>query len=299
MDFHSPYQQSMGDVVFWTWMDEGGPSAPDEPIYRSVAQGLQSHTLTENGNHYGGLPGFNTLPKEQNWVYANTQICALLMEITQDNYWTGAMVDTIAARVGRGNFYLMDRALVGPGVCGAVTDAASGAPLQGEIRIQELSEPGIGPYLADPETGRYWRFLNGGTCTLTVHVKDHEDQTRTISIGSGWDVEDFALVPVQSAVSGPQPSGGPGQAALVAENPLRAGGIIRLRAAPGEKVSCELFDLRGSRVRCLFSGTSPVSERSLVFDGLDGSGKPLLPGVYLSRTEVDGKVSAGKIAYVR
>ena len=154
LDYHSPFQQTMGNTVFWTWMNTGGLPAPDEEFYHSVARDLMNRTETEiDGHHYSGLPGYNTLPKEQNWIYADLQSCALIMEISRDNWWSGAMVDTIAARVGRGSFSLMERALSGPGLAGRVTDAFTGAPIQAEIRVSVAYYPQLGPFLTEAEFG--------------------------------------------------------------------------------------------------------------------------------------------------
>jgi len=90
-----------------------------------------------NGNVYS----YNEVPKEQCWIYANTGICAFVMEISLQYWWTGAVVDTIAARFGRGHFYLMERALSGPGLTGFVTAAHTGLPVEAEIVVQQVHDP--------------------------------------------------------------------------------------------------------------------------------------------------------------
>lgn len=305
LDYHSPYQQTMGNAIFWTWMETGGLPAPDEEFYHSVARDLMNRSQTEiDGHHYSGLPGFNTLPKEQNWIYANLQSCALIMEISRDNWWSGAMVDTIAARVGRGTFSLMERALSGPGLAGRVTDAFTGAPIQAEIRVSVAYYPQLGPFLTEPEFGSYWRFLNPGTYMVTALATGYFEQTVAVDVDAGtWSSLDFALVPNTTAVEGNSAPSSSEERILWTENPLGPGGWIHLRNATGEAGTLRLFDTTGRLVRTLESSRERESRTSgpsrLVWDGRDDGGAPLAAGVYHLRLTTPTRATTAKVTITR
>ena len=101
-------------------------------------------TETVFGSHFNVIYAYDTLPKEQCWVYGNTGILAFLMEIGDHCWYTGADVDTIGARVARGGAALLDRALHGPGVMGTVTDELTGL-------ANRWDEDDLIAYLRDPK----------------------------------------------------------------------------------------------------------------------------------------------------
>lgn len=197
VDYHSPGKKTYPNMIFWPWFERGArEDGVDAPHYRAIAQGMASRCLTEIDTlHYNGdWYSYDTLPKEQCWVYRHTGICILLMEISTQFWWEGATVDTIAARVGRGSFYLMEHALAGPGVRGRVSDALTGRPMIAEIRVAEAHDEKIGPRRTDRRFGRYWRFLNPGTYTITAAADGYTSIARTIVVEDGrWTQLDFEL----------------------------------------------------------------------------------------------------------
>lgn len=197
VDYHSPGKRTYPNMIFWPWLERGPHrNGPDAPHYRPISQGWASRTLTEIDTlHYNGdWYSYDTLPKEQCWIYKNTGICIFLMEISTQFWWEGAIVDTIAARVGRGSFYLMERALSGPGVKGSVTDAETGMPVVAEVRVAEAHDPKIGPRITDDMYGQYWRFLNPGIYNVTVLADGYKPVTEQVRVfASNWTTYDVAL----------------------------------------------------------------------------------------------------------
>ena len=197
VDVHSPGKVTPPNKVFWPWLErETGRVGPDAPAYRPIAQALAAATETEvdgvpmDGDGYG----YDTLPKEQNWVYRETGACALLVEVSSRFWWEGPIVDVIAERVARGSMVLLTRALRGPGLVVHVTDVGTGAPLAAEIRVEEMHDPGIGPRMADPRTGVFRRLLPPGPVTVSVRADGYVTETRRVEIAAkGWSRIDARL----------------------------------------------------------------------------------------------------------
>jgi hypothetical protein len=82
-----------------------------------------------------------------------------------------------------------------------------------------------------------------------------------------------ALRPARARVF-PNPGYGPGTVEL-----QLAGGA----AAAGMSVDATLFDTQGRRVRVLYRGVLPRGVTSFAWDGRDGAGRALEPGIYFLR----------------
>jgi len=190
VDFHSPGKVTPPHKIFWPWLfREEGKEGPDASVYRGVAQAFAARTETEeDGVFYDGdWYGYDTLPKEQNWIYRETGTCVLLVEIAERCWFTGPIVDTIAERVATGSFALLERALDGPGLNGRVTEAETGRPLEAEVVVAEHHDPRIGPRRTNPADGRFRRLLDPGTVTVTVSAPGFAPVTRRVEISaSGW-----------------------------------------------------------------------------------------------------------------
>jgi hypothetical protein len=293
MDLHSPDVPSIGNKIWWPWFDpDTYQYSPDRYIYHPICQTLGNRTKTETGGYYNGNgPCYNKLPKEQCWVYANTGICTFLMEISLQFWWTGATVDTIAHRVGRGLFYLMERSRSGPGLTGIVTGQQSGQPIEAEIKVHQVHDDDIGPRMTEAEHGQYWRLLlPNATYTVTASAEDHESQTQNIYVGaSGWTHLDFVLVRDPSAVD---PFEGEMSRRLWADSPLRSGRSIYFTLAEPSEVSLDLVDISGRHVATLMTGFLPAGMRAVVL-------RERVPaGAYLLRLRVGDEQLARKVIVV-
>ena len=293
MDLHSPDVTTDGNKIWWCWYDpETFHNGPDEPIYRPICQSLAARCQTEqNGVYYNGsVSSYNNLPKEQCWLYANAGTDIYVMEISRQYWWTGATIDTIAARVGRGLFYLGEYAQSGPGLTGRVTDALTGVPLVAGIVVSQVHDPTIGPRLSEEFNGLYWRLLNAGNYTVTATAENHDPLTRNIYVSaSGWTHLDFPLQPDPTAV---QPDEILPPRLVWADSPLRAGRSIHYRVEREGDVALWLLDLNGRRVRTLIDERLVPGVRSI---GLD----PGLPsGGYLLLLRAGEKQAAHKVIVV-
>jgi hypothetical protein len=196
LDMHSPGTITAPNRIFWPWLFRASDRlGPDAEVFHDVASEIAARTETETDGVFSDGDGYayDTLPKEQNWVYAKTGICVLLMEVGDRFWWSGPMVDVLARRTARGCHALLERALEGPGLTGRVVDSR-GKPLVAEIRVEGAHDPAIGPRLSERRLGAYWRLLLPGEVEVTVRAPGHRTSWRRLRIlETGWTTADFIL----------------------------------------------------------------------------------------------------------
>jgi len=246
VDYHSPVTISWHNTIFYPWVSQHGwGESPDYDVARDLAEEWASMTLDETGQAFDAIWAWDTLPKEQCWVYGHAGILSYVMEISDHCWWSGAAVDTIAARVARGGEVLFDRALSGPGIFGTVVDADSGNPLGAEVRIEQMHGDEVGPRFCEARFGQYYRLTLEGDFTLSVSCPGYEAQQRDVSVGSAWVQEDFQLVPISTGVS----SYGPGGSWSLSPNPARPGEALRMSIPEDARlVDLDLLDVGGRRL---------------------------------------------------
>ena len=264
MDLHSPDVPSIGNKIWWPWYDPNTwQESVDGAIYQPISQALGYNTLTETGGYYNGNgAAYNTLPKEQCWVYKNTGSCALLMEISLQFWWTGAMVDTVAHRVGRGLFYLLEKTHDGPGLTGTVTNSLTGQPVIADVRVNQYHDPDIGPRLTEASHGKYWRFLPAGSYNVVVTAEGYDTEYASIYVSSsGWTELNVQLDPEPAGVDdAPTPAG---DRILWAGTPLHRGDAVHFRLAEPADVRLEMVDATGRSVSTLVAGAYPAGEHNV------------------------------------
>jgi len=266
-NLHSPDVPSIGNKNWYCWYDPVTfQTSPDANIFRPISTALGNRTQTENNGVYvnGNVYAYNQMPKEQCWIYANTGICAFLMEITLQYWWTGATVDTVAARFGRGHLYLMERVLSGPGLTGSVTSAYSGQPVEAEIVVQQVHHPSIGPRMTDGYHGRYWRLLTAGSYTVTASAPGFLSQTRSVYVSaSNWTQLDFQLQPDPTSVVAEQE---PRERRLWFDSPMRSNRRVHFRLEATGEATLELLDVSGRVAAQLLAGRMPAGDHIVIVE---------------------------------
>ncbi|MCK4303462.1 MAG: hypothetical protein KAY24_04425 [Candidatus Eisenbacteria sp.] len=294
MDMHSPDVPSIGNKIWWPWYDPTTfQYGPDDDIYQPICEALGHRCETENTGVYvnGHNPAYNRIPKEQCWVYANTGICAFLMEISLQFWWTGAMVDTIAARTGRGNFYLMERALSGPGLTGCVTNVVTSLPVEAEVKVHQIHAPDIGPRMTEQSHGKYWRLLLPGSYTITASAEGYDSQTQygIYVSASGWTELNFQLNPDPASLDDSKMITA---RTLWTDTPLRSGSMVHFRLEDEAYVSLDLLDASGRQVMNVVRGRMAPGQRSVALRRSTPS------GTYFLRLRADDRQVANKIVVV-
>lgn len=98
---------------------------------------------------------------------------------------------------------------------------------------------------------------------------------------------------------GVEPTVVPGSPGLVvAPNPARRGAVFTLEADRSGPQRLVLLDVRGRLVRVLEDSNAAAGTRTFAWDGLDGSGRPAEPGVYLVRFQVAGRSVSRRITVI-
>jgi carboxypeptidase T len=80
-----------------------------------------------------------------------------------------------------------------------------------------------------------------------------------------------------------------------------SGGGARVQlGVPGtSRVTVDVYDLRGLRVRQLYNGVMDAGVRVLTWDGRDDSGRSTASGVYFLRMNAEGRIATGRVVVVR
>ena len=151
--------------------------------------------------------------------------------------------------------------------------------------------------------GKLVTDLNNGTGTQYM--------TRVLALpdgkilGAGFDFAsnagDFFLVRyMDEATSIEAPAATPDPALAQAfPNPTRGETTFRLRLDHEDVVRVEGFDATGRLVRRLFDGPLAPGAHALIWDGRDGQGREIAPGVFFSRIANSAGVQTGKLIRVR
>jgi uncharacterized delta-60 repeat protein len=124
-------------------------------------------------------------------------------------------------------------------------------------------------------------------------------------LGAGFDFAsnggDFFLVRyMDEATSIESPATNPNPTLVQAfPNPTRGETTFRFRLDHEDIVSVEVFDITGRRVRRLFDGPLAPGAHTLLWDGRDGEGREIAPGVFFSRIANSAGVRTDKLIRVR
>ena len=84
------------------------------------------------------------------------------------------------------------------------------------------------------------------------------------------------------------------QASSVVPNPFNPSTTVRFTLAHPAQASVCVFDVRGRKVRSLYSGALAAGPHSVVWDGRDGNGETVGSGVYLLRVQAGRQTTLHK-----
>ena len=107
---------------------------------------------------------------------------------------------------------------------------------------------------------------------------------------------DSCVSPSFADVSGPA---APREFLRVSPNPTRAASDIRFTLAAASRVTVEIHDVAGRRLREVLNAPLPAGEHSLRWDGRDASGRPVPAGSYFAVVRAGERYAGRRIVFVR
>ena len=120
----------------------------------------------------------------------------------------------------------------------------------------------------------------------------------------GWYVDDLRILACPPVAV--DPFAGSPQATVIAPaapNPMPRGGTSTLTYAIGSDIAAQgpvdvslaLYDVKGREVRTLLSATRPAGRYHTTWNGTDGRGVPVSPGVYYARLKAGPTVKTTRL----
>lgn len=272
------------EVVYYPWRWEGG-FTPDHAVIQAIAESVACRIPNFMGTGtYAATYGYLTQGgSARNWFYGAIGTIALTIEVGRC-YPPGEYVDSICRNNLRGAYYLLDKALMGPGITGHVRDAMTGTPIQAEVEIIEVTDTIIEPRKCDPVHGRFWRLLLPGSYTVRVAAAGYDTVIiENVSVGeSGYTELEILLnrTGVMEENHGLHIFG-------IGVNPFYCEGGIDLNT----HVKVRIYTLTGSVV-----GMFDLYGRQYMGgDGYEAIGKKLPAGVYFCEIDYGDMVVRRKL----
>jgi len=152
---------------------------------------------------------------------------------------------------------------------------------------------------------RGWSFANGPGADeeivfvaeqpMTVALVVHKAGSADLAASGTYRLE------VGTNTTGSGPEAGPLATRLAAPypNPFRTDASLRFDLARADEVRLEVYDLMGARVRTLADGRWEAGRHSVRWNGEDGDGRPVSPGVYLVRLRAGNYDGRTKVVRMR
>ena len=82
-------------------------------------------------------------------------------------------------------------------------------------------------------------------------------------------------------------------------NPFNSTVVIPFRLSAPARASLRVYDIAGQRIRTLVDARRSAGNHVVVWDGRDGTGKPVASGGYLIVLRTEDAVHAAKLALIR
>lgn len=209
--WHSSRSGNFSEKVYYSFNWKDVRPSPDHNFARSIAQGVASQIVKENGTgNYEFYPNASRTGCFHDYMYKQYGTFQLLIEMGTRNLQPQEplMLDTLA-RCKQGVWWLLNRALMfstavpsSSLLTGNIKDSSTGEAIEAEIIIQERHAPWFAPRTSDPETGRYFRALPTGNYTVQTRKKGYWDDISTaVRVNNGsWSYHNPQLTPKEPAI---------------------------------------------------------------------------------------------------
>jgi len=283
-------------VVNYPW-DYTYTLAPDDAALIQLSLEYSTYNLPMyNGSFTDGITNgaewyvaYGTL---QDWSYFVTGCIDVTIEYNNTKWPPASQLDGLWDD-NRESFMHFIKA-VRYGVNGVVTATGTGLPLDAEITVTGNSQH----VFTDPTHGDYYKLLDTGTYDLLFEAEGYIAKTIT-GVATVWGVSTVIDVTLDPDLS---------------DVPDRATALLHLTAAPNPfnprttftltnprtgRVTLDIFDLKGRRVRQLMDQRLPAGNSTSAWDGLNDQGGQAPSGVYFARLSSGDQRASVKVVLVK
>lgn len=223
--WHSSRTGNFSEKTYYPFNWKEVRPSPDMTFAQAIASGVAGQIVNEaHTGTYDAFPNLSRKGAFHDWMYQQYGTIGMLIECgTRNIQPTDSLMQDTVNRCSNGVRWLLNRALPYSSavpsssmLTGTIRDAATNAPLQAEIIIQERHAPWFRPRLSNPQTGKYWKPLPTGSYTVQIRKRGYYDTVvPNVVVNNGsWTIHDFTLQPRQPVVmtgsvySGDQPLNG-------------------------------------------------------------------------------------------
>jgi hypothetical protein len=287
---------SYGDVVIAPWTFGSAP-APDQDVLTAVADSLSHNFRKDNGSFftYDIYPGQSG--RFPNWFYGMGGCIAYDIELCPYPTFIppGSQLAERTARYYNGMIYLLKR-LSGPGIMGHVRDASTLQPISAQVEIQGRMSPQVRGRYAEPQHGRFTRWLPNGTYTVYSGAPGYVTRAyrNVVVANNAMTILEITLQHVDDqVVSTAAPLEIPALALSVA-NQSGSQVNLNLELPQSMRLSLKVYDLAGREVAALSDGWRAEGSHTVSFDA-----SRLPSGIYFVRAAAAGMASVAKVAVVK
>lgn len=290
----------------------------DDGVYKSINGGASWVPVKAGlpGNAHVHALGLN--PLKPDTVYAGTDSLGLYVTLNGGTTWS---------HVGAGISSVFVHSIVcDPSISGTVyaatdsgvfkstgngatwTQLNTGLPAAPSVRglAVDATHPNVwfagvwqaGVYTSG-DNGAHWTQLPG-VSSINVHSVAVDALHNTVYAGTEAGTSQYTGYPLTVVGIG----SGPGRVASLvvtaSPNPARTGVVLRFSESTRSKVTVEIFDVGGRRVRSLLHGTEvPPGLQEIRWDGRTDGGEPASSGVYMARVGDGSGARTARLVLVR
>lgn len=274
IDYHSSGREVLYGYACW--------SHPFDNYLRNEASAL-AYASTYGGDYRSP----SAEGEHFEWQVATTGAHGFLIETASEFQPSYASALDESERVFPGILWMLEHPIP---LWGHVTDSHTGAPLNAEITILNVSYSHGEGHISGGPHGRYHAFMPSGTYDLLFEADGYEPQTIT-----GVAINQNAATQLDVQLSTPFSSVTPEPVVTLLESPFIGASRpeIHYRITQPAHAALRVFDVRGRLVRTLADREHPVGTYQAVWDGTDQWGQRAASGSYFWRLEA-GNLRVGK-----
>jgi len=180
------------------------------------------------------------------------------------------------------------------GINGVVTDAATGLPLDAKVTVVGNAKP----VFTDPGHGDYYKLLDTGTYALMFEADGYVTQTIS-GVSTVWGISTVLDVALDSELSDVPDRPVVAARLTAAPNPFNPRTTLMLTNPRTGRVTLDIFDLQGRRVRHLLDQWMEAGRTRTAWDGLTDQGEQAPSGIYFAHMSSGDQRALVKVVLVK